>query len=133
VWSNQPAMVVLSSIIDPVSVPPGGVVHVERTVKRARPDCGQGTLTVTMIDSHRVMRVMEPVPAPSGTRPPAHGVVGSSWPVPETMPPGETVFRSSARFSCYPFFDLWPTEVTLPDLIFYVSPEQGLPRRQTAR
>lgn len=133
VWSGQPPMVVLGSTIEPVSVSPGGVVHVERIVKRARPDCGTGTLTVTMIDSHRVMRVMEPVPAPSGTRPPAHGVVGSSWPVPETMPAGETVFRSTARFACYPFYAMWPTEVALPDLVFYVTGEPNLPRRQTAR
>ena len=120
VWGRTPPIEVTSSRLVPETVAPGSAIHIERMIRRVRPGCGRGVVTVTLVDSHRVIHRMEPLPAPSG-RPPADGVVGATWPIPDTMPEGESIFRSFVTFSCYPFFGLWPVTVSLPDEGFVVQ------------
>jgi hypothetical protein len=120
VWSRLPPVLIDSSIAVPERVEPGGMVEIERTVRKTRGDCRGGVVAAQVIDSHRQIRTLEPSSSPSASSPET-GTITAKWMVPEAMPVGETTYRSTVAYGCFPFYGLWPVTVEYPAVVFWVQ------------
>lgn len=129
VLGRLPPVIVISSKIIPETVEPGQMIEIVREIKSERPDCYTGIITATIVDSHRVIRPLEPIKA---SKPPATGTTGSTWVVPKSMPSGPAIYRSTVEYSCAPLYDLWPVTVMNPGIEFFVNgPDDPPPVTET--
>lgn len=118
VWSRVPPVIIQTSMAIPEAVDPGAMVEIERNVKRTRPDCGGGLVAAQVVDSHKQVRTLEPGARTLSS--PETGIVIARWLVPEQMPSGQTVYRSTIGYPCFPFYSLWPVTVVYPEVVFWV-------------
>lgn len=119
VWGRLPPIIVDASIAVPEAVDPGNMIEIERTVRRTRSGCQGGEVNAQVIDSHKQIRSLEP----DTLRPravPIGGTVTTKWLVPDAMPSGQTSYRSTVAYPCFPFYSLWPVSVPLPEVVFWV-------------
>ena len=95
----------------------GDFIVITRQISWARSDCTSLTIASELVDSIGYSRSQaQRVPAiPTlATR------TSREWQVPFTMPLGKSVYRARVAFACFPFHELWPLVVQLPDLEFEV-------------
>lgn len=128
VSSRVPPVVISASLAIPEAVDPGKMVEIERSVTRMRPDCGGGLVAAQVVDSHKQVRTLEPS-LPRTPSSPETGTVTARWLVPDSMPSGQTTYRSTVGYPCFPFYNWWPVSVTYPEVIFWVR-ASGATERQ---
>jgi hypothetical protein len=117
-WGRLEPITVLDSSITP-SARPGGFVQVERAVKWNRSDCWSYVASTSLVDALKYNHEVEA----RFLGLPDYGTLSNrEWPVPFTMPWGATKLHTRLSFSCFPFFEVWPVIVDLPELVFDVSP-----------
>lgn len=114
-WSTFPPFEVLSSKVITAEVPRGGNIVVQRNVRWLRWGCTVAYLSAELTDSLGYHDIMD-------TRIVGRRVTAETfkreWPVPFSIPMGETVLRVSVATYCPPFFSLHPTVVDLPKVKF---------------
>ena len=103
----------------------GGDIVVERHLRWFRWDCKSFVSNAAILDS------LKPVPfthafqtIPFGDLYPQRRF-RTPWPVGFSVPLGPATFTNKLKFSCFPFYDIWPLEVKLPDVQFHVGERIG--------
>lgn len=117
VWGRTTPAIVVKSQIVPMRVHPGEMLAVHRYVRWQRMDCHTATLNAILVDSLRVLHIIERRKFPVQDQ---FTELDQTWTVPFTMPLGPGIYRSTVSFNCFPFYNLWPVSMSPPDIPFVV-------------
>ena len=114
-WGRTPPVEVLESEIVTPKVAPGGFFTIDRKLRSLRSDCWGAEVDGWLWDS-----LVPPHPHSLGTvylgqSELARRGSNRAWQVPFAMPLGKACYVSRVIFSCFPFYSLWPIEMTLSD------------------
>ncbi len=115
-----PPVKVLGIVPQTSQVKPGDYFVVDQQVKWIRFDCINVTITADFVDALKYHHNTAIIDVGSPHYSQDH--ILREWQVPFTMPWGQTTYKSTVTFQCFPFYGTWPISINLPDVEFTVIP-----------